>query len=75
MAGGCPTQQAARRGIEFVVRELSWRSGVCGEPGQPQPQAPPQQPPPPAEGCPLLPRAELARPPTEIVESSRTVSS
>ena len=40
---------------------------------QPQPQAPPQQPPPPPGA--LRAESALARPPTETVESSRTVSS
>jgi hypothetical protein len=40
--------------------------------GQPQPQAPPQQPPPDGPGA-VLARV-LARPPTDTVESSFTVS-
>ena len=40
---------------------------------QPQPQAPPQQPPPDGPGAPLA--LVLARPPTETVDSSFTVSS
>jgi len=46
----------------YVTREVCYL---------PQPQAPPQQPPPPPDGWPPAP----ARPPTEIVESSLTVSS
>ena len=44
-----------------------------GGPGQPQPQAPPQQPPPDGPGAALARAPDL--PPTETVESSFTVSS
>ena len=57
----------------LAVISAWYRSAVSGLTGgaQPQPQAPPQHPPPPPERG----WAALARPPTETVDSSLTVSS